>query len=110
MGQGQAKPQQQQTGLTLFGAPVVNATKATNAAAVASANATKAANAAQVAQQNATVAANAAKAANAAAASANSAVPAPAAAPVVGGRRRYMSPRSRRLSRRNRKSRTRRHR
>ena len=60
MGQGQAKPQQ--TGLTLFGAPVVvNATKATNAAAVASANATKAANAAQVAQQNATVAANAAK-------------------------------------------------
>ena len=104
MGQGQAKPQQQPNGLSLLGAAA-----ATNAAAVASANATKAANAAQVAQQNATVAANAAKAANAAAASANSAVPAPA--PVVGGGRRpYMSPRSRRLSRRARKSRTRRHR
>jgi len=106
MGQGQAKPQQQPNGLSLLGAAAV-----TNAAAVASANATKAANAAQVAQQNATVAANAAKAANAAAATANSAVPAPPAAPVVGGGRRpYMSPRSRRLSRRARKSRTRRHR
>ena len=105
MGQGQAKPQQQPNGLSLLGAAAV-----TNAAAVASANATKAANAAQVAQQNATVAANAAKAANAAAATANSAVPAAPAPVVGGGRRPYMSPRSRRLSRRARKSRTRRHR